>query len=171
LHLQAAQLIADTASPSETSAKGASQPDSEVTALKAEIAQLKASLSAATAMQEVDYHTQNLWFAGTAANWPLANYYWEKILPHVRLSKTAGPAQSNSPGVENQPRMTKDGQSQIAAAIRNRDVRAFVPSYRAMLQGCYDCHKAAGKPFLRPRMPVPPAQSIISVKLNESWPQ
>lgn len=168
LQLQAAPPATGKGSNPESTV--VSEPESNIADLKAEIEQLKSKLLAASAMRDVDYHSQNLWFAGTAGNWPLATYYWEKIIPHLQLPST-GLTQSGSVTAQKQSKLAKDGETHIVAAIRNHDVRAFVPSYRSMLQSCYDCHKAAGKPFLRPRLPVPPAQSIITVKPNESWPQ
>ena len=35
-------------------------------------------------------------------------------------------------------------------------------AYTATLAGCYACHEAAGKPYLRPRIPVAPQVEIIN---------
>jgi hypothetical protein len=59
---------------------------------------------------------------------------------------------------------------QVGRAIQRQDVLAFSSTYRALLQGCYDCHKAQGMPYLRPRMPVKPAQAIINVDTRATWP-
>ena len=40
-----------------------------------------------------------------------------------------------------------------------------------MLEACYSCHKASGKPYLRPMMPTAPAQSIINFDGTATWPQ
>lgn len=146
----------------------------ELARLRTELEKLKAETVNAAAMNEVDYHAQNLWFAGKAANWPLADYYWKKVLIHMRLAlgedrETArGNAKRQGPDVlttvENAESM------QVGRAIARQDVLAFNSTYRALLQGCYDCHKAEGLPFLRPRMPVKPAQAIITVETRATWP-
>jgi hypothetical protein len=146
----------------------------ELAQLKAEIQKLKAETINAVAMNEVDYHAQNLWFAGKAANWPLADYYWKKLLVHMRMSlgedraTASGEAKRTAPdvlrSVENAANM------QVGRAIERKDVLAFNTTYRALLEGCYNCHKAEGLPFLRPRMPVKPAQAIINVDTRATWP-
>jgi len=40
-----------------------------------------------------------------------------------------------------------------------------------MLEACYSCHKASGKPYLRPMIPTVPPQSIITYDPNAKWPQ
>jgi hypothetical protein len=135
-------------------------------------------LQARVAMVAVDYHASNLWFAGKAENWPLAEYYWTQTLNHVRLSvEVKGtPDRDDQQGnqaalakvvtaIENSPDM------QVGAAIEKKDLRQFLVSYRSLLEGCYACHKAAGMPYLKPRVPVPPASSIITVDANAPWPQ
>jgi hypothetical protein len=127
-------------------------------------------LQARVAMVAVDYHSSNLWFAGKAENWPLADYYWKQTLEHIQFStKVKG---NNDPklaeiaaGIERSPN------AQIGAAIARKDLRQFLVTYRTMLEGCYNCHKAAGLPFLKPRMPAPPASSIITVDANAPWPR
>jgi hypothetical protein len=127
-------------------------------------------LKARVAMVAADYHTSNLWFAGKAENWPLADYYWKQTLEHIQLSPMV--KGNNDPklaaiaaGIERSPN------AQIGAAIARKDLRQFLVGYRTLLEGCYSCHKAAGLPFLKPRMPVPPASSIITVDANAPWPQ
>ncbi len=137
-----------------------------------------AQLQARVAMVAVDYHASNLWFAGKAENWPLADYYWQQTLNHIQLSVKvkATPARKGEPG--NEARLAEIAEAietspsmQVGAAIERNDLRQFLVSYRTLLEGCYTCHKAAGLPFLRPRMPVPPASSIITVDANAPWPQ
>ncbi len=135
-------------------------------------------LQARVAMVAVDYHASNLWFAGKSENWPLAEYYWTQTLNHIRLSVhvKGTPDRDDQPGnqaslakivkaIENSPNM------QVGAAIEKKDLRQFLVSYRSLLEGCYACHKAAGMPYLKPRMPVPPASSIITVDAKAPWPR
>ena len=140
----------------------------------AEMSQLQARV----AMVAVDYHASNLWFAGKAENWPLADYYWKQTLSHIRLSVQlkGTPDRPGQPG--NQARLADIARAietspntQVGAAIERKDLRGFLVSYRTLLEGCYSCHKAADLPFLRPRMPAPPASSIITVDANAPWPK
>jgi len=144
--------------------------------LKAEILHLKETIAESSAMHAVDYHAQGLWFAGKAGNWPLAGYYWKQTLSHMRLSVRINPVSKDNAGqevrlkeilksIEGSPSM------QVGQAIQSQDLVKFQTNYRALLEGCYACHRAADMPFLRPRMPVPPAQSIINVDPKVAWPR
>lgn len=133
-------------------------------------AQELARLEAQMAMMMADYHATNLWFAGRNSNWPLADYYWEKVQEHITLSAELagglkGELEQMIKAMEESPQM------QVAAAIRKEDARAFNTAYEGLLAGCYDCHKAAGRPYLRPRMPARPSRSIINVDPNAAWPK
>ena len=158
---------------SRAPAQDATRAD-ELAELKAELAKLKASTINAAAMNEVDYHAQNLWFAGKAANWPLADYYWKKTLVHMRMALGEDRATAQGDVKRTGPDVLKQVENaqnmQVGRAIERKDVLAFNSTYRALLQGCYDCHKAEGLPFLRPRMPVKPAQAIITVDTQANWP-
>jgi hypothetical protein len=151
------------------------KPNSELAELKAEVASLKLRIATYAAMNDVDYHSQNLWFAGMAGNWPLAEFYWEKILLHMRWTKVAYLAEKDVSShaaklAENAAAIEKSPNMQVGNAIQKRDTTMFATTYRSMLQGCYNCHKAVDKPFLRPRMPVKPAQAIINVDPKATWP-
>jgi hypothetical protein len=131
-----------------------------------------AGLQARLSMVMADYHASNLWFAGRAENWPLADFYWKEVLSHMELSTKSDPSGKRAAklkeilkAVEESPNM------QVDEAIEKRDLRAFNAAYRGLLQGCYDCHKGVGKPYLRPRIPVPPSSSIINVDPKAVWPR
>jgi len=150
--------------------------DADLPTLKAEIARLKEIVAESAAMSAVDYHAQNLFFAGKAENWPLAEYYWSKTLQHMRLSASLTPTVKDKAGqevklneilqsIESTPNM------QVGKAIQSKDLKTFLTSYRALLGGCYSCHRAADKPFLRPRLPAPPSNSIITIDPKATEPR
>jgi len=39
------------------------------------------------------------------------------------------------------------------------------------LEGCYSCHKSAGKAYLRPQVPTAPAAAIPNFDPEAKWPQ
>src|SRR5439155_10283832 len=51
---------------------------------------------------------------------------------------------------------------QVGDAIKAKDGRRFVETYKQMLDSCYACHLAAGKPYLRLHIPELPAAPIIN---------
>ena len=72
LAIASACQTAPSSTPAPAAAAGASAE--EIAALKAEIETLKGKApSASVAMADVGYHFSNLWFAGRAGNWPLAD--------------------------------------------------------------------------------------------------
>jgi hypothetical protein len=59
----------------------------------------------------------------------------------------------------------------VAQAIGAKDEVKFAAAYRAGLEGCYACHKASGKPYLRPMVPQVPPQPIINFDPDATWPK
>ena len=69
------------AAPGAVPDKGPMDPE----ALTAEVTRLRGvAPSASVAMADVGFHWSNLWFAGKAGNWPLANYYYSEARNHIR---------------------------------------------------------------------------------------
>jgi cytochrome c553 len=55
--------------------------------------------------------------------------------------------------------------------LDRKDSAAFAVAYRQTLEACYSCHKAVGRPYLRPMIPTTSPQSIINLDPAASWPQ
>lgn len=130
----------------------------------------------AHAMMDVEYHFSNLWFAGQAENWPLAEFYWKETLSHLRWAVRIIPIRKDSAGqpvdlvgilssMENSPFM------QLGQVIGRKDRAEFEKTYRVVLGGCYSCHKASEKPYLRPGIPESQRSSIIQVDPKAEWPK
>ena len=62
------------------------------------------------------------------------------------------------------------GLSEIEKAIAERNPERFTGGYRRTLEGCYSCHKASEKPYLRPRIPDQPEARIINFDPSATWP-
>lgn len=144
----------------------------------ADIAMLKdRAPDQAHAMASVAYHYNNLWFAAKAKNWPLAEFYLNETKSHMRWSVRIIPVRKDNAGreiklndilqaVENT--LVKELQDSVKA----QDDERFARSYKVMLEsGCYSCHKAADKPYLRPQMPDQPAEPMINFDPNATWPR
>ena len=117
-------------------------------------------------MADVGYHFANLWFAADKQNWPLANYYLGETRSHLRWVVRIHPVRKTKAGAEVDLKGILDAidntfLSQLGKAITNQESAAFRSAYRQTLQGCYACHQACEKPFLRPRIPTAPGASII----------
>jgi hypothetical protein len=128
------------------------------------------------AMADVGYHFANLWFAADKENWPLAKYYLQETRSHLSWAVRLHPVRTTSTGAEVNLKGISDAidnsfLTQIDAAITNKDTAKFKAAYRQTLEGCYACHTACEKPFLRPQVPSAPSATIINFDPNAAWPQ
>ena len=152
--------------PAALAQQAAAQPD--LTALAAEVERLKKVVpDQAHAMKDVDYHFTNLWFAGEAENWPLADFYWKETLSHIKWAVRIIPVRKDNAGkevkleeilqsIEQSPFM------QMGDAVKKQDKEHFEKTYRYLMVGCYACHKASDKPYLVPQLPKQPATAMIN---------
>ncbi|MFO0978304.1 MAG: hypothetical protein U0996_18000 [Planctomycetaceae bacterium] len=149
----------------------------DVVALQKEVERLKSIVpDQAHAMQDVDYHFTNLWFAANQSNWPLAQFYFNETRSHLRWAVRIIPVRKDNSGqevrledilqsIENSPL------KQVEEAIGAKDREKFVAAYEFTLTSCYACHKAADKPYLRPRIPDHPASAMMNFDPNATWPR
>ena len=59
---------------------------------------------------------------------------------------------------------------ELKRTIDGKDRAAFENVYKESLTVCYSCHKAADKPYLRPRVPAEPESRIINFDPRAAWP-
>ena len=52
-----------------------------------------------------------------------------------------------------------------------KDSVKFAAAYRTMLESCYSCHKAVGRPYIRPMIPTMQVQSMLNMDPNADWPK
>jgi len=131
----------------------------------------------AHAMQDVSYHFTNLWFAGQQGNWPLAEFYFGETRSHLNWAVRLKPKRKDSQdreidliallqAVETTPL------KRLSEALAAKDQGGFDKAYRAMIeQGCYTCHKASDKPYLRPQVPQAPEVQVINFDPQAEWPK
>ena len=125
----------------------------------------------AHAMADVGYHFANLWFAADKQNWPLANYYLGETRSHLKWAVGIHPVRKTSTGAEvnlNGILDAVDGGllAEVGRAITNKDIVRFKIAYQQSLLGCYACHTACEKPFLRPQVPSVVGAPIIGFDSN-----
>jgi hypothetical protein len=179
LGLASGWLIAQPTAPASAvaTAQDAGKPPLDLQSLQADIERLKKVVpDQAHAMQDVDYHFANLWFAAQHSNWPLAQFYFNETRSHLRWAVRIIPVRKDNAGkeikleeilqaVENSPLM------QLEEALKAKDREKFVTAYEFTLTSCYSCHKAADKPYLRPRIPEHPASAVMNMDPNATWPK
>ena len=162
---------------SSAMAQQTADPKPDLASLQAEIERLKQVVpDQAHAMQDVDYHFTNLWFAANQSNWPLAQFYFNETRSHLRWAVRIIPVRKDNAGqevklqdilqsIENGPLM------QLEDSIKVKDREKFVAAYEFTLTSCYACHKASDKPYLRPRIPDHPSSAMMNFDPNATWPK
>jgi len=151
-------------------------PTNEIAALKAEIEQLKGKApDQAHAMKDVGYHFANLWFAGQKEKWPLAKFYLDETRSHLKWAVRIIPVRKTKAGdLELKGILEAVDNSllaEIQKAIDAKDRAKFTNSYRLTVEGCYSCHKASEKPFLRVQIPTEPEAKSINFNPAAKWPE
>jgi hypothetical protein len=126
-------------------------------------------------MADVADHFANLYFAGKAANWPLADFYLNETRSHLRWAVRRIPIRKDTQGRDvvlgNILEAFENSHLKLLkASIDGKDALGFEQAYKVSLTGCYSCHKAADKPFLRPKVPAEPASPIVNFDPKADWP-
>lgn len=152
-------------------------PAPDLKTIQAEVERLKKiSPDQAHAMQDVDYHFTNLWFAAKQENWPLAQFYLNETRSHLHWAVRIIPVRKDSAGnqikLEDILQAVENGPlKEMEEAIKQKDRGKTVTAYEVTLSGCYACHKASEKAYLRPRIPEYPATMIINFDPNATTPK
>jgi hypothetical protein len=126
-------------------------------------------------MVDVGDHFTNLWFAGRAENWPLADFYLGETKSHLRWALRRIPIRKDHQGRDinlgNILEAFENSQlNQLKTTISGKDEAAFERVYKESLTVCYACHVAVDKPYLRPQVPTEPASRIINFDPKANWP-
>ncbi len=126
-------------------------------------------------MADVGEHFANLWFAGTAENWALADFYLAESRSHLRWAVRRIPIRKDNRGrdvnLENILQAFENSQlTQLKKTIDGKGKAAFEATYKESLTVCYSCHKAADKPYLRPRVPTEAPARIMNFDPKADWP-
>jgi hypothetical protein len=144
--------------------------------LKTQIESLKKLLpDQAHAMTGVGYHFSNLWFAGDSGNWPLADFYFKETRSNLQWAVRIKPirqdnAKQNIDLVKILEALQNSPLKQLEQAIAEKSTDKFVAAYKITLEGCYACHKASDKPYLRPHIPSKPESQMINPDPKAQWP-
>lgn len=126
-------------------------------------------------MADVGEHFTNLWFAGMAENWPLADFYLGETKSHLRWAVRRIPVRKDSRGQDvnlvNILEAFENSQlNELKQVIDRKDKAGFERAYKVSLTVCYSCHKASDKPYLRPRVPDEPATRVMNFDPKADWP-
>ena len=90
-----------------------------------------------------------LWFAGQAANWPLAEYELDELHEGMQDAATFHPTHKDAPLpvpalIE---KIMTDPVQGVERAIKARDASGFTQAFDALTEACNSCHRATNFGF------------------------
>ena len=142
-------------------------PGTEIGKLQQALKEIRGQLpSQSHTMADVAYHFSNLWFAGQADNWPLAEFLLDETRSHLRWAVRVRPIRPLSNGGQFNAgdmlaAVEQGAFKELQDSVRAKEQPRFTAAYRNMLASCYACHVAAEKPYLQLRVPDRPAETMI----------
>lgn len=131
----------------------------------------------AAVMSHLAYHFTNLWFAADQENWPLADFYLSETRANLRWAVRIRPVRKDLQGKETvqllpiAEALDNGPFTQLKNAIAAQDKKSFMKLYNETLTGCYACHKASFKPYLRPQVPTAPEARVVNFDPKATTPQ
>jgi len=145
--------------------------------LAAEVARLNTLVpSQSHTMTDVGYQWAGLWFAAEKKNWPLARFFFDEARQHIRWTIAIRPVRKTPEGADVDIKglfsaIDISTFASVQLAIEDKNSKEFETSYKQALESCYMCHKAVGKPYLRPMVPTVSPQTIINYDPGAKWPE
>jgi hypothetical protein len=130
------------------------------TALEAKIADMEKTIEdlkpgLGEIMGVIQQHHAKLYYAGTKANWPLAEYELGEIQESLDDAMKFYPKfkDVSLPLTELIPTMTKASLALVREAIGQKNEKSFVQAFGALSASCSNCHEAANHPFVKIQSP------------------
>jgi len=154
----------------------AAAPPPTLESLAADVAQLKAiQPSNSHIMMDVQFHWTNLWFAAQKKDWEFAQYQFNEMRGHIQWLMRKAPIIRGQDGMDVDVKSIFDAVdtsslADVKTAIEKKDSVKFAAAYKTMIESCYSCHKAVGRPYLRPMIPTAPAMTVINLDPKATWP-
>lgn len=113
-------------------------------------------------MLGIQIHHAKLWFAGTAQNWPLAEFETGEITEALEAIKQYN---TDRPEIKSLP-MIEPAMDSITAAIKNKDLKAFKAGFTLLTNTCNNCHTATHHEFNVIKIPEVPPYSNQEFKVK-----
>jgi hypothetical protein len=148
-----------------------------IEALRAQVKHLEQLVPDQAAVKtHVGYHWSNLWAALGQENWALADFYLSETRSNLAWAVRVKPERKSSAGEKVDLKaifeaLDNSQLKEMKAAIGKKDKTRCVKLYDDALAGCYACHKASEKPYLRPQRPTAAEVRIINFDPNVKDPQ
>jgi hypothetical protein len=101
-------------------------------------------------------HHDKLWFAGTAGNWPLAQYEAGELRGGFERVRQYHPTFKKKPTAPAIDEFITNPLAELDRAIADRSAVEFTTAYDDVTEGCNGCHSDLGYDFNRMRRPLAP---------------
>ena len=108
-----------------------------------------------------------LWFAGTAQNWPLAQYEVDELNEGFRDVKSFHPTFKKRPTAPLVDEFVTQPLGELDKAVKDKNAGEFTAAFDDLTNGCDGCHKELGFGFnviQRPTSPEYTNQQFAPVK-------
>ena len=106
-------------------------------------------------MAELGPRMHRLGYAGRAANWRLAEYFYKSVLKQLRLCGTSRPKYAAD--IE---RYIVEDCEPVRSALKTGSVEAFETAFAAMVDRGNHYHDVYAKPFIRWVLPASPPDDL-----------
>jgi hypothetical protein len=106
-------------------------------------------------MAEVGPRVHRLYYAATAGNWRLAEYFFRSVVKQLRLCASSRPKYAD----EIAAYLDEDCEP-VRAALRERDAAAFAAAYEQMVDRANHYHDVFGKPYIKWVTPSAPPEDL-----------
>jgi hypothetical protein len=137
-----------------------SKPETAITNEKADKTAHEDEHILIASMQRFQWFGNKLFFAGSAENWDLANFYTHEL---EEVAEEVIKSNITDDGANISALMGELAVPKIEAvekAVKQKDKKAFLENYKLLINTCNTCHQAAGKPFIKIKEPEKPASEM-----------
>lgn len=107
-------------------------------------------------MTQVQHRHANLWFAGEAGNWPLADYMLHELEELLAEIEELHPEYLGFPVAALLREMTLPAMEALEETVANGDREAFALAYDNLTSACNHCHVAAERAAIVIQRPTHP---------------
>jgi hypothetical protein len=106
-------------------------------------------------MAEVGPRMHRLYYAASAGNWRLAQYFYNSVIKQLQLSAFSRPKYE----AEMAAYIDEDCEP-VRVALRDRDAATFATAYAAMVDRGNHYHGVFGKPYIAWKTPTSPPEDL-----------
>lgn len=105
-------------------------------------------------MSSAQWRHFKLSFSGAEKNWPLAEFEIDRMRQNFANAAKYFPEFDKVAVAKLIEQFSEPALDEIAASVKAKDETAFKKSFARLTDACNSCHQAAGKGFIRIRVPT-----------------